>query len=172
MGWGPRETRRSTFVFKEPPIQRKEAPQRPQATRSMGQGRCPQSGLRVRCRSISLPGGQGDTGAKRENSGKYTADRERDWDRGCQACRMMRDKEQQDPDPKVKGLECHTKELRPYLLGLGESTTDSNGGVTGSGMLLRTVSGDDVEDGFERNGLKPAESTRAAEQTGHDVMRS
>lgn len=35
-----------------------------------------------------------------------------------------------------------------------------------------TVSGGDMEDNLEMNGLKPAERTRAAEQTGHDVMRS
>lgn len=84
----------------------------------------------------------------------------------------MRDKEEQDPNPKVESLECLTEELRLYLLGSGESTTDLNGGLTESGASLKTVSGGDMEDNLEMNGLKPAERTRAAEQTGHDVMRS
>lgn len=67
----------------------------------------------------------------------------------------------------MKGLECLTKELRPW-----ESATDLNGGMTESGVLLRTVSGGDIEDNLEMSGLKPAERTRAEEQTGHDVMRS
>lgn len=135
----------------------------------MGKGTYLQSGLRAQCRSVSFPRGQEDTGAERENPGKYTAGRECGWNRNVW---MMRDKEEQDPNPKVKGLECLTKELRRYLLDLGESTTDLHGGMTESGVLLRTVSGGDMENNLEMNGLKPAERTRAAEQTGHDVMRS
>lgn len=67
----------------------------------------------------------------------------------------------------MKGLECPTKELRPW-----ESATDLNGGTKESDVLLRTVSGGDMEDNLEMNGLKPAKRTGATEQTGHDVMRS
>lgn len=49
----------------------------------------------------------------------------------------MCDKEEHDPSPKRKGLECHAKEVR--LLGLRGSATELGGGVTGPGVHCRTV---------------------------------
>lgn len=74
-------------------------------------------------------------------------------------------KEEPDPSPEGKSLECNAKELRLYFLGLREWGSDRVRHVFGA------MSGDDVEDGLGRNELKQAESNWAAEQTRVDKMR-
>lgn len=80
-------------------------------------------------------------------------------------------KEEQDPSSKGNGLECDAKELSPYLPGLREPATNLNRGVTQSEVHFRTMSGDDAEDGLERNELNCIESNKAAKQTRQDTMR-
>ena len=135
----PKETGRSTFVLKEFPTQRMRGSTKAPGSQIHGTREVPESVLRAKYRSTSIPGRpRGHLSKGGEPRSVHS--RQRAWlgpkfrelsvpcststgDLGWQECRMC-GKEQHDPSPEAKGLECHAKELRPYLLGFGESTTD------------------------------------------------
>lgn len=67
-------------------------------------------------------------------------------DLGGQECRIC-GKEEQGPSPEGKSSEWMLKELSLYSLGLGQSASDLNGGVTVRCVLyFGAMPGDDVEE--------------------------